>query len=196
MCSFMINEKDVVRNMLECVKNIQPDEIVVVDEFSTDGTREILKEYNVKLIDGKLENNYSQIRNLCISNATKDWIMFIDADEILEASLCDVLFNREFLKFCDSVGIDMVAFKRKNYIDGIFQNQSYPDYQYRLFRNNGKIKYIRPIHEGPTGFIKKFESNYHIIHSKTNDRQQMQNRKYNKIYRQHGISHLINPNYD
>ena len=42
-CIICMNESDCIRNMLECIKDTV-DEIIVVDEYSTDGTREILKE--------------------------------------------------------------------------------------------------------------------------------------------------------
>lgn len=200
VCSFMMNEKDVVRNMLESIKSINPDEIVIVDEYSTDGTRDILKECfsNVKIIDGRLENNYSKIRNLAISYSTKDWILFLDADETFEQPLCDALRTRELLIYCERKGYDMVAFKRKNYIDNVFMKESrfYPDFQNRLIRNNGKIVYTGYIHEKATGYKNIFASNYHIIHSKTDERQIKQNIKYNKIYRQYGMLRMINPKYD
>lgn len=197
VCSFMMNEKDVVRDMLESVKSINPDEIVVVDEYSTDGTRDILNEYNVNIIDGKLENNYSKIRNLAISYSTKNWILFVDADETLEQSLCDILRTREFLIDCEQKGYDLVAFRRKNYIDNVFikEKNFYPDFQNRLMRNNRKIVYTGYIHERPTGYVNRLMSNYHIIHRKSGERQTMQNIKYNQVHRQRGMLHLVNPKY-
>lgn len=181
ICSFVKDEKDIIRDMLECAKNINPDEIIIIDEHSTDGTREILKEYNVNIIDGKLDDNYSQIRNLAISKATKDWILFIDADEILEESLCESLKTRELLRFCELSKYDVVAFKRKNYIDNIFMERTYPDYQNRLLRNNGNIKYVKRVHEIPIGFKNRFFSDYHILHKKSRERQNISDYKYSKM---------------
>lgn len=212
VCSFMMNEKDVVRNMLESIKSINPDEIIVVDEYSTDGTRDILNSYGVKIVDGALNNDYSAIRNLALSNVKNDinWILFIDADEILDNALIDALKSRELLAYLDDNKYDCAGIRRKNYITGNVLGDVYPDlivypdYQVRLFRNikdkdgNNIIKYVGNIHEQLTGYNNRWlgDDRYHIIHSKTGDRQLMQNRKYNIIYRKVGISHLINPRYD
>lgn len=195
VCSFMMNEEDVVRDMLDNIKSINPDEIVIVDEYSEDSTRNILKEYCVNIIDGKLDYNYSKIRNLAISYSTKDWILFVDADETLEQSLCDVLRSREFLIDCERKGYDLVAFRRKNYVDNVFLKRFYPDFQNRLIRNNGKIVYTGYVHEQPKGYVNRFMSNYHIIHRKSGERQIKQNIRYNQFYRQCGMLHLINPKY-
>lgn len=210
VCSFVMNEKDVIRNMLECIKNIFPDEIIIVDEYSIDGTRDIIKEYNVKMVDGALNNDYSAIRNLAISHCNGEWILFIDADEILDDILIDTLKSRELLRYLDDNKYDCMGIRRKNYITGNVLGEvypdllSYPDYQVRLFRNIKDenriniIKYVGNIHEQLIGFNNRWlgDEKYHIIHSKTGDRQLMQNRKYNRIYRKVGILELVNPRYD
>lgn len=176
ICSFMMNEKDVVRNMLESIKKIQPDEVVVIDEHSTDGTIDIINHYlnikeynnqnfhNVKIIDGSLNNDYSGIRNLAISNVKSDmdWILFVDADEILDDNLIEGLTrkddgSRNLLKWLENNQYDSMGIRRKNYIDGQFLEIFYPDHQSRLFKNikdkdgNNIIKYVGNIHEQLTG---------------------------------------------
>lgn len=77
-------------NYLErCIKSALPlvDEVIVVDTGSTDKTIEIIKSFskeNVKLMEMEWEHNFSKARNLSIKNATGDWILILDADEILE----------------------------------------------------------------------------------------------------------------
>ena len=63
------------------------DEVVIVDSYSSDDTQEVVKEFsNVKFIQHKFEN-YTQQRNFAISQAKNNWILFLDADERLTASL-------------------------------------------------------------------------------------------------------------
>lgn len=198
VCSFMVNEVSTVRNMLNSIKQIEPDEIVVVDEYSNDGTRDILKEYNVKIVDGKLENNYSIIRNLALSNVSSkiDWILFIDADELLSDDLIKVLKNRDLIKICNENGYDCIAFSRKNYIDNNLHEIFWPDYQSRMFKNNKNIHYIGNVHEQLIGYTNRLLSSQYIIHNKSGLRQLKQNIKYNKMYKSVGMKDLINPKYE
>lgn len=193
-----MNESSNVRNMLDSIKKVNPDEIIVVDEYSTDGTRDILKQYNVKIIDGYLQNNYSQIRNLALANVSPhiEWVIFIDADEILSDELIYSLKNRDLMKFLNENKYDCVAFSRKNYIDNQLNEIFFPDYQTRLFRHTPNICYIGYVHEQLIGYTNRLLSPLCIIHNKSSLRQLKQNIKYNKMYKVTGIKDLINPKYE
>nr|WP_315252773.1 glycosyltransferase family 2 protein [uncultured Flavobacterium sp.] len=63
------------------------DEIIIVDSFSTDDTEIIVKSFpKVKFTQNKFEN-FSAQRNFAISQAKNDWVLFIDADEVLTPEL-------------------------------------------------------------------------------------------------------------
>ena len=63
------------------------DEVIIVDSFSTDGTKLIATSFeNVKFIEHKF-NNYTSQRNFAIDQAKNNWILFIDADERLTPEL-------------------------------------------------------------------------------------------------------------
>ncbi len=63
------------------------DEVVIVDSYSIDDTKEIVKEFsNVRFIQNKFEN-YTHQRNFAISQAKNNWILFLDADERLTPTL-------------------------------------------------------------------------------------------------------------
>jgi glycosyltransferase involved in cell wall biosynthesis len=63
------------------------DEIIIVDSFSTDDTEIIVKSFpKVKFIQNTFEN-FSAQRNFAISQTKNDWILFIDADEVLTLEL-------------------------------------------------------------------------------------------------------------
>lgn len=72
------NEEDIVRNMLESVKDF--DEIVFVDTGSTDKTIEIAKEYTDKIFHFEWCDDFAAARNFAIENATADWLQSIDCD--------------------------------------------------------------------------------------------------------------------
>lgn len=184
-CIISMNESDCIRTMLECVKD-SVDEIIAVDEYSTDGTREILQEYAAKIIDGRLNNDWASLRNLAISNATMEWVLIIDPDEVMEPQLHNALKTRELLDYCENTGFDAVVMKRKNYINDIFQHYTYPDLTIRLFRNNGKILFGGLMHEQVSGYLNRFESDYHIIHKKSSEKQMKQSKRYQEIINQRG----------
>lgn len=75
------NNDNLIRGFLESVKFA--DEVVVIDDESTDKTREICKEYGAKIIVNKSELQFDKQRNIGIDKADNDWIMQMDADEIV-----------------------------------------------------------------------------------------------------------------
>ncbi|WP_348798905.1 glycosyltransferase family 2 protein [Flavobacterium adhaerens] len=63
------------------------DEIIIVDSYSTDETETIAKSFSkVTFIQHEFEN-FSAQRNFAISQAKNDWILFLDADEVLTPEL-------------------------------------------------------------------------------------------------------------
>lgn len=188
-CLVVRNEEKNIRNCLDNIKNLV-DEIIVVDGFSDDNTVSICKEYTDKVYIRQPEGYCEPDRNYTIEKATGDWILIIDPDETLEPSLCDVLRRpRGLLKYCEQKGFDIISLKRKNYIDGVFMDSErfYPDCQSRIFKNDDKIKYTGKIHESPIRFTKQLYSDYHIIHKKTKEAHESQNKRYQEIYKKYNI---------
>ena len=81
-------------------------ELILIDDGSTDGSREILMEYQdqpkVKLV---LQNNQgiAGARNSGLNVATGKYIMFIDCDDTIHDDMVEVLMNRAFQEKCDIV---------------------------------------------------------------------------------------------
>lgn len=76
------------KNIAQVIENINfVDEIIIVDSFSTDKTVEIAKTYkHVKVYQHHFEN-FTDQRNIALDYANHNWILFLDADERLTASL-------------------------------------------------------------------------------------------------------------
>jgi|TARA_B110000483_G_C18201690_1_gene545525 glycosyltransferase involved in cell wall biosynthesis len=81
------NEEEVLTRCLESAIDLV-DEILVVDSFSTDGTLEIAKSFDAKIIQREYENSASQ-KNWAIPQALNSWILLLDADEWLTNELHD-----------------------------------------------------------------------------------------------------------
>lgn len=106
VCLITKNEADRIRLCLESVKHLA-DEIVVLDSGSTDGTVEILKEYTdqVWVTDWP---GFGAQKQRCLEKASMDWVLFIDADESLDAQAQQAL-----AKLLAQPRIDEVAFTIK-----------------------------------------------------------------------------------
>jgi|GEM_PF-2263430 len=84
VCILVKNEERTIKDCLDSIKDVA-DEILVVDNGSTDATIQILRTYNCKIIDGS-GLLLDDARKLYIKKAIYDWILIIDADERLEKS--------------------------------------------------------------------------------------------------------------
>ena len=82
VCLIVKNEERVLARCLECVDKFA-DEIIIVDTGSVDKTEEIAKKYTDKVYDFTWTGNFSDARNFSFSKATKDYIMWLDADDYI-----------------------------------------------------------------------------------------------------------------
>lgn len=86
--SAVILAKNEEKNIARCIKAIDfCDEVVVVDDFSTDNTRDIAARLKAKVIQHKLNDDFSRQRNFGLQQASGDWVVFIDADEVVTPAL-------------------------------------------------------------------------------------------------------------
>jgi len=105
------------------------DEIVVVDSYSTDGTEDICKKYNVRFIKHEFEG-YRDQKNFALKLATYKHILSLDADEALSNKL-----RESIIAIKDNWDYDGYLFNRRSNFCGEWINHSewYPDWQLRLF---------------------------------------------------------------
>jgi len=82
LCMIVKDEEEMLPRCLAAVRD-HVDELVVVDTGSSDRTREIALEYGANLIDFAWTGSFSDARNVSFDAATGDWLMFLDADEVL-----------------------------------------------------------------------------------------------------------------
>ncbi len=83
LCMIVRNEAQNVELALQSACHFV-DEVVIVDTGSTDNTIEICRKYTEKIYNFRWLNDFSAARNEAIKYATKDWILMLDADELLD----------------------------------------------------------------------------------------------------------------
>ncbi|MDF9612853.1 glycosyltransferase [Bacillus cereus] len=83
--SLCIIVKDEEKKLEKCLASIDgiPDEIIIVDTGSTDQTKKIASIWTPKVFDFKWNDNFSDARNFSFNQATMDYILWLDADDIL-----------------------------------------------------------------------------------------------------------------
>jgi glycosyltransferase involved in cell wall biosynthesis len=127
-----LNEEENIRRALNSVKWC--DEIVVVDSGSTDKTIEICEEFNCR-ISNKEFNGYGEQKRYAVSLANNDWILSIDADEVVSDELCDEIkniFNDDEIKFNGFFFPRSLIFLGKHFKYG----RENKEYYLRLFNKN------------------------------------------------------------
>lgn len=85
LCMIVRNEENTIARCLDSVKGIV-DEIVIVDTGSTDKTKEIIQKFTDKIYDFLWIDDFAAARNFAFSKATKDYILWLDADDIFADS--------------------------------------------------------------------------------------------------------------
>ena len=78
------DEEETIARALMSVKPVVA-EMIVVDTGSTDRTKEIAAELGAKVYDFPWTDSFSDARNFSLSKATGDWILVLDADEVISA---------------------------------------------------------------------------------------------------------------
>ena len=193
------NEGEYIDTLLSFLTRFKrnKDEIVVVDDFSDDElTKSILARYKdqitlqYRVFDGDAtQKNY--LNSLC----TKDYILQLDADELVDREFINMLPN--LLELNNTV--DLFIMPRINTVEGLtpeWANKwgwrvnekgwvNFPDWQMRLYRNREDIKWEGLLHSRIVGFktYNNLPENelFCILHPKQLDRQIEQNTLYDKI---------------
>ncbi len=82
--SVVILTKNEERRIRRCLESVRwADEIIVVDGMSTDRTVAICREFGARVIPHAFEGSFAQERNLGMEAATGEWVLQIDADDVV-----------------------------------------------------------------------------------------------------------------
>lgn len=127
------NEELNIGRFLENISDLA-DEIIVVDSFSTDRTREIALQFpKVRFVENRFEG-FGKQKNFALEQCSGDWILFLDADEIPDETAKNAI--RKVLRDGAAADVFLMAFNNiflgKNVRFGGWGNV----YRERFFRKN------------------------------------------------------------
>lgn len=141
LCMIVKNEEKVLARCLESVKNIV-DEIIIADTGSTDETKKIALAYTDKIYDFEWVDDFSAARNFAFSKATKDYILWLDADDVItKENAQKILKLKENLNNTDAV---MMKYNTSFDEDG---KPTFSFYRERLIRRAAPHRWQGKVHE-------------------------------------------------
>lgn len=158
LCMIVKNEEN---NLLKCLRSVRDivDEMIIVDTGSTDKTKDIARVFGAQIFDYPWTGDFSAARNFSLSKAEGDWILVLDADEVISSLDHDsikALIQKKPSKPA------AYAFEQRNYVhnesiigwipnDGIYPEQTSTGWmkatQVRLFTRAKEIFFTHPVHE-------------------------------------------------
>jgi glycosyltransferase involved in cell wall biosynthesis len=123
----------------ECLRSIRDevDEIVITDTGSTDRSREIAASFGARVLERRWDDDFSAARNHSLEAATGDFILYIDADERLDAT-CGGTLRHTIEQAPRSAAFLLLLQPRVGftfYLEG------------RLFRRDSRVRFTGRIHE-------------------------------------------------
>lgn len=159
ICLIVKNEENVLARCLRCAKKFA-DEIIVVDTGSTDLTKEIASRFTDKIYNFKWQNDFALARNYSFSLATGDFIMWLDADDVIDEENIEKILALKTRTFHPDVYFFKYAMVNK-------QGQvALEFYRERIVRKSLGLKWQGFIHEAITPAGKIERQNIVIYHKK------------------------------
>ena len=138
LCMIVKDEESVLARCLESAKG-HVDEIVIVDTGSTDRSMEIARDFGATVLEHPWGNDFAAARNVAIEAATGDWILSLDADEVLTP-----LAGRDIKKVA----------KKNKFVGAYLPLRDEQDdgkvtvsLMFRFFRNRPEIRWKYRLHE-------------------------------------------------
>ncbi|HUD05229.1 MAG TPA: glycosyltransferase family 2 protein [Patescibacteria group bacterium] len=160
------DEEKMIREALESLGFC--DEIIVIDNGSTDKTKQISEEKKAKVYEIKT-NDFSELRNFGLSKAENDWVLYLDADERID----DELKSSIKKIITDETKYAAYFLRRKNFYFGKCQWPKIEKLE-RLFKKEKLKGWKGKLHESPIvdGEIGKINEGF-ILHFTHRDLESM-----------------------
>lgn len=86
LCMIARDEAELLAACIESTRGFA-DEVVVYDTGSTDETREVAARLGATVVEGYWDDDFSRARNASLERCSGEWILWLDADEVLSGDL-------------------------------------------------------------------------------------------------------------
>src|SRR5690554_2750789 len=142
LCMIVKNEEDTLARCLSSVHDIV-DEIIIVDTGSTDKTKDIDRKFTSKIYDFQWIDDFSAARKYSFSKATKNYILWHDADDVILPN-----DRKKLIKLKETLDSSIVTVMMKyNYAFDEYGNVTLCFYRERLVKRSHNPVWHDPIHE-------------------------------------------------
>lgn len=152
------------------------DELVVVDQSSTDGTGDLARDFGAIVITDECRGTSELSYPLAADHTAGEWVLILDADEVLAPWKVSDLINL-------GAQWDGASLARATWIDGE-RWKTGPDRQLRYFRK-GAVRYATRIHTYnemlPARALYRSGPDPWILHTKTRTEQVADDARYQRI---------------
>jgi tetratricopeptide (TPR) repeat protein len=141
LCMIVKDEEEMLPRCLEAVKPAV-DEMIVVDTGSTDRTVEIAESFGARVLHHEWNGSFSDARNVSLEAATGDWIIYLDADEVLVAEDAQRL-----RALTGRVWREAFSLIETNYTGDMEDGTALTHNAMRVFRNRPEYRFKGRLHE-------------------------------------------------
>ena len=152
VCMIVKNEEEALPKCLDSIKGLA-NELIIVDTGSTDKTVEIAKSYGASVYFFEWIDDFSAARNVSLQHATGDWILWMDADDILPAE------QHARLRQLTTAPRDHAFYFKLENVGG----DTSTCYQLRLFPNVDGVIFEMPVHEQVTPSLMRLNITKHLV---------------------------------
>ena len=196
------NELEEVKRLVNFLLSNKRTEDEIVILYDTNGSIEVYdyvdnvdEIVNVFVIKDNFTGHFADWKNKLTSYCKGDYIFQIDADELPTE---DLITNLPYILEVNQ-DVDVFLVPRINTVEGLTHDHirqwrwvvndkgwvNFPDYQWRIYRNDSTITWKNKVHEVLQGFktstLLPAEEMYCLYHPKTIERQEKQNNYYDTL---------------
>ncbi|HEV3034792.1 MAG TPA: glycosyltransferase [Solirubrobacteraceae bacterium] len=141
LCMIVRDEEQMLPRCLAAVAGAV-DEIVLVDTGSSDATIEIARSFGARVIEHEWSGSFAHARNVSFDAASGDWLMYLDADEVLvreDTALLRSLTGRTWR--------EAFYLSETNYTGDVEDGTAVAHNALRVFRNRPEYRFEGRLHE-------------------------------------------------